>query len=90
MEPSMWMQYIPEIMIGIVLIFFAWAFKSLSKSLEDAPNKILEKLDGLTNEFHETRLQVEKRVTKVETEVQGIHKRLDRCEIIKKNNNSKV
>ena len=76
--------FIPEIITGLVLGGFAWAFKAWSNSVSEASERILEKLEKLSATFDEHRLKTENRVTKVETEVYTINKRLDRCEIVTK------
>ena len=72
---------LPEIIVGIVLGGFAWAFKGWSATIERASEKILERLDRLTSTFQEHRLLVEKRVTKVETEVDSLKRRIELCDI---------
>ena len=72
---------LPELIIGIVLGGFAWAFKGWSAAIERASEKILERLDRLTSTFQEHRLLVEKRVTKVETEVETLKRKFEMCDI---------
>ena len=60
---------------------FAWAFKGWSATIERASEKIIEKLDKLSSTFQEHRLLVEKRVTKVETEVDAIRRRIELCDL---------
>ena len=74
---------LPEILVGIVLGGFAWAFKGWSAAIERASEKILERLDRLTATFQEHRLLVEKRVTKVETEIQDLRRRFDMSDLQK-------
>ena len=74
---------LPEIIVGIVLGGFAWAFKGWSAAIERASEKILDRLDRLTATFQEHRLLVEKRVTKVETEISDLKRRFDLCELRK-------
>lgn len=76
-------EYIPEIIVGLVLTAFAWSFRSWSTTLEKAIDKIMDRLESLFTAFHEHKIETEARVTKVETEVKSIYKRLDRCEIRK-------
>lgn len=68
--------WIEELIIGGVLIVFAWAFRSWStrlgeglKKLDSIENVLLGKLDVLSKEFHEHTLRTEARVTRVETKV---------------------
>ena len=72
---------LPEIIVGITLGGFAWAFKGWSAAIERASEKILERLDKLTATFQEHRLLVEKRVTKVETEIESLKRRFELCDI---------
>ena len=74
---------LPELVVGVVLGGFAWAFKGWSAAIERASEKILERLDRLTLTFQEHRLLVEKRVTKVETEVESLKRRFDMCDLQK-------
>ncbi len=64
---------LPELIIGVVLGGFAWAFKGWSAAIE--------RLDRLTSTFQEHRLLVEKRVTKVETEVETLKRKFEMCDI---------
>ena len=72
---------LPEIIVGITLGGFAWAFKGWSTAIERASEKILERLDRLTATFQEHRLLVEKRVTKVEVEIHDLKRRMDACDV---------
>lgn len=74
---------LPELLVGIVLGGFAWAFKGWSAAIERASEKILDRLDRLTSTFQEHRLLVEKRVTKVETEVSDLKRRFELCDLQK-------
>ena len=74
---------LPELIVGVVLGGFAWAFKGWSMAIERASEKILERLDRLTSTFQEHRLLVEKRVTKVETEVESLKRRFELCDLQK-------
>lgn len=74
---------LPQLIVGVVLGGFAWAFKGWSATIERASEKILERLDKLTATFQEHRLLVEKRVTKVETEVDILKRRFELCEVKK-------
>lgn len=66
-------SYFGELLVGGVLMMLAWAFKSWSTSIKEATNSILSKLDYLTKEFHQHRIDIERRVTRVETKVDIIH-----------------
>ena len=73
----------PEIIVGLIVGGFAWAFKGWSATIERASEKIIEKLDKLSSTFQEHRLLVEKRVTKVETEIESLKRRFDMCDLQK-------
>lgn len=77
-------QYLPEIIVGLTIGGFAWAFKSWSATLERSSERIIEKLDKLAMTFQEHRLVVEKRVTRIETEVEGLKRRMELCDISRK------
>lgn len=61
-----------QIFVGVVLIVFGAAFRSWSATLKGVSDKILSKLEYLSHEFHEHRVDVEKRVTRVETQVEAL------------------
>ena len=68
--------YFGEILVGTVLMVFGFAFQSWAKSLrssteraENTALRILAKLEGLVIEFHNHRVDIENRVTRVETKV---------------------
>ena len=64
-----------ELIVGVVLLIFAWAFGTWAKRLDNIAkmgDKIMVELKGLSKEFHEHRIQTENRVTKVETEVENL------------------
>lgn len=62
-----------EIIVGSVLSLLAWSFRSWSAALKETTTKILNKLEYLTQEFHQHKVDVERRVTRVETKVDLIH-----------------
>ena len=64
-----------ELIVGVVLLIFAWAFGTWAKRLDSIAkvgDKIMVELKSLSKEFHEHRIQTENRVTKVETEVENL------------------
>ena len=65
--------YLSEIIISGVAGMVAWGFRSWSTALKETTNKILSKLEYLTQEFHAHKVDVERRVTRVETKVDIIH-----------------
>ena len=58
-----------EVLVGVILTIFGFAFQSWAKSLRVATDRILTKLEGLVIEFHNHRVDIENRVTRVETKV---------------------
>lgn len=62
-------QYFGEIFVGIILMIFGFGFQSWAKSLRISTDRILSKLEGLVIEFHNHRVDIENRVTRVETKV---------------------
>lgn len=69
-------NYIGELVVGIALALLAWGFKAwatrldmLAKKFEGMYDGIIHKLNELTQEFHTHRVEVEHRVTRVETKV---------------------
>lgn len=66
-------QHLGELLMSMVLGAFAWAFRSWSQGISGATEKIINELKGLTREFHEHRVDVERRVTRVETIVGWVH-----------------
>jgi hypothetical protein len=78
---------IPEILVGLVLGGFAWAFKSWAHIVKESSNIILEKLETLYIEFHAHRLDTEKRITRNETLLDNMERRMTRCESLEKKRN---
>lgn len=66
-------SYFGEMLVAGVLAMFGWGFKSWSSSIKQATDSILTGLKHLQNEFHQHRVDVERRVTRVETKVDIIH-----------------
>ena len=58
-----------EIGISIFLAVLGWSFGNWSTAIKDSSEKIMRRLDDLYKEFHEHKLHVEHRVTKVEAKV---------------------
>lgn len=63
---------VPEIIVGLILVGFSWAFKNWATTIRSSTQRILEKLEKLALELHEHRIDQEKRVTKLETEVHEV------------------
>jgi hypothetical protein len=74
-------SYFGEILVAGVLAVFGWAFKSWSGSIKQATDSILLGLNSLQKEFHQHRVDVERRVTRVETKVDIIHEDTRRREL---------
>jgi hypothetical protein len=75
MEPTFLNEHLGEIIVGIVMSLVAWGFRSWSQALKETTTKILTKLEYLTQEFHAHKVDVERRVTRVETKVDIIHQK---------------
>ena len=66
-------NYIGELAVTTVLALLAWSFRSWSSTLEKTTDKILNKLADLQRDFNQHRVDVERRVTRVETKIDIIH-----------------
>ncbi len=62
-----------ELLIVIPIAIAGWGFKSWSSALKSTTSQILIKLDYLMQEFHQHKVDVERRVTRVETKVDLLH-----------------
>jgi len=71
--------YIPEIVVGVILLGFTWSFKGWSNTLRETSEQILDKLEKLSVEFHGHKVENEGRVTRLETELDNLTKQIDRC-----------
>lgn len=76
-------NYIPDIIVGLILLGFAKSFSNWGKTVENSSAEIISKLNSLTKEVHDNMVRTENRVTRVETKVEGLEKQLHRCEIKK-------
>lgn len=74
-------EYIGEIIVGVVLALLSLSFRNWSATLERTTNSILSKLAELQRDFNQHRVEVERRVTRVETKVDLVH-----LEALKKEN----
>jgi hypothetical protein len=72
---------VPEIIVGIILTGFAWAFRGWSKVLDTRAGAILDKLESLGKEFHEHRIEYERRATALEVTVETLERRMTRAGI---------
>ena len=82
---------LPELIIGIILGAFAWAFGAWAKTLDRRSEQIITGQHKISNEqikmakdIHEHRLENESRLKKVETDLHHLFKRLDRYEVKQK------
>lgn len=62
-----------ELMIGAVLTIFGWAFRAWAGAIQKSTDAILTGLKSLQADFHQHRVEVERRVTRVETKVDILH-----------------
>lgn len=62
-------NHLGEFLLSGVLGAFAWAFRAWSKGLSTATEKIINEMKTLSSEFHQFVVDVERRVTRVETRV---------------------
>lgn len=74
-------NFIPEIIVGVILAGFAWSFRGWSKVIDSRAGDILNKLEKLSKELHEHRLEYEKRATTLEVEVRTLERRITRAGI---------
>jgi hypothetical protein len=58
-----------EMIVGGMLMIFGFVFSNWARSLRNSTDRILSKLEGLVVEFHHHRVDIENRVTRVETKV---------------------
>lgn len=76
-------QFLPEVIVGLILSALVWSFKSWSLNMTNQIDKILTRVDRLTQEFHDYRVENEGRLTRTETELKSIHRRLDHEDVKK-------
>lgn len=61
--------YGPEIFVGVVLIVFGFAFRSWASTVRDSSTHIIQKLETMAKEIHQHRLDTERRLVRMETEI---------------------
>jgi len=66
-------EYLFELIVIIPMAIVGWAFKNWSTTLKSTTEQILLKLDYLMRDFHQHKVDVERRVTRVETKVDLLH-----------------
>lgn len=79
---------LPELIMGVILGAFAWAFRAWASTIGRSSDRILERLSKISAELHTHRLNNESRMMKVETDLKHLFKRLDQCDIKRHNNNN--
>lgn len=84
-----WTSFAGEAILGLVLLVFGWAFRNWAEAIKHSSRNILDRIERLGKDFADHRLKNEARMTKVETEMSAIHKRLDDCKISSLNSRSK-
>ena len=67
-----------ELVVGIVLMVFGVAFRSWSNAVSHSTGKIINELKSLSREFQQHRIEVERRVTRIETKVNEMDRNHDR------------
>ena len=65
-------KYLGELLIGLALIVFGWAFSNWAGTLKETSKEVLSQLRLLLKEFHEFKLSVEHRVRGVEKDVEHL------------------
>jgi len=73
MMENLLVEYVGEVVVGIVLALLTLSFRNWSQTLERTTNSILDKLAELQRDFNQHRVEVERRVTRVETKVDLVH-----------------
>lgn len=61
--------YFGELFVGLILMVFGFTFQNSARAMRAQNDRILSKLEGLVIEFHNHRVDIENRVTRVETKV---------------------
>jgi hypothetical protein len=67
-------SYLSEIIIGGVLGGFAWAFRAWASTIRETSERILERLDEVSQELHKHRLNNAERLARVEAEIRHLWK----------------
>lgn len=70
--------YISELVMGIILLAFAWSFRAWSSAIRETSAEIIKKLEELAGDFHSHKITNENRVTKVETKHEALQRQVDR------------
>ena len=76
-------QILPELIMGVILGAFAWAFRAWASTIGDSSNRILGKLHEVSKEVHTHRLENETRLVRMETELITLFKRMDSIDLTK-------
>ncbi len=72
---GMFAEHVGELIVGLVLVVFAFAFRNWASTINRTSDKILQKLEALATEFHRHRLETENRVTRCETKVDNFERK---------------
>ena len=67
--PDLIANHLGELLVSCVLAVFGFAFRSWSTAITTSTAKISADLKNLLSEFHKHRIEVERRVTRIETKV---------------------
>ena len=70
MDPGFLPDHLFEIGVSVFLAVLGWSFKNWSGAIERTSKEVLGKLDKVYQEFHNHRIEVEHRVTKVEAQIE--------------------
>jgi len=71
-------EHFGEIIAGLVLVVFGWGFTSWSTTLSNSTTDIISKFTGFINDYHKHKLESERRLTRMETQVQDLARRLEK------------
>jgi hypothetical protein len=64
-----------ELMIGMVLAVFGAGFRNWSSAIKESTRQIIGELKLLAKEFQSHRIEIEKRVTRVETRIENMERK---------------
>jgi hypothetical protein len=70
-------EFLPEIVFGSAGTMFAFLFRNWTASITVQIERILHRVNLLTVEFHDYRVEQEGRMSRAETDLKNIYRRLD-------------